>query len=220
MGTIIIACHTIADEVNLAISTTGVSHPVCWTDSKLHAKPENLREHVQSVLNRISNVETVLLAFGYCGAGLVGVKSDGARLVLPKVEDCISLVLGSEERRRQHSVATASYYLTRGWIESEKNIADEWAYAIRRFGMERGRKLMRSMLKHYRQLTLIDTGAYDITSYQARTKILAEDLNLINRTVDGSQRLLEKLLVGPWDDEFLVIEPGREVTRDEFLGWS
>jgi hypothetical protein len=218
MSTIIVACNTIADELNLAIRTTATPHPVYWIDSKLHTKPEKLREQIQGSLDRISNVSTILLAFGFCGAGLAGVRSTTSRLILPRVEDCISLLLGSEQIRRQVSRETASYYLTRGWIESENNIGDQCDYCTRKFGPDRGLRIMKEMLKHYRHLTLIDTGAYDITSYGRKIGELAAKLGLTDKIITGSQRLLQKLLTGPWDEEFVLVDPGREIGREDFLG--
>jgi hypothetical protein len=217
MSTVIIACNTIADELNLAIRETGVTHPVLWIDSKLHTKPEQLKEHIQAAISRISNVSTIILAFGYCGNALVGIKSEKARLVFPKAEDCISLLLGSTERRRALSKETCSYYLTRGWMESENNLADEYAYSVRKFGPERALRVMRAILKNYQHLTLIDTGAYDITPLKPRTEELAATLGLCHKVVEGSQRLLHKLLTGPWDEEFVQVEPGQEITLDSLL---
>jgi len=158
MSAVIVACHTIEDELNLAVRETHVTYPVFWIDSKLHVKPENLRDQVQGTISRITNVSTILLAFGCCGTGLVGIRSETSRLILPKVEDCISLLLGSEERRRIMARETASYFLTRGWLESENNLQTEYEYCVRKFGLERTVRVMRTMLKHYRHLTLIDTG--------------------------------------------------------------
>jgi hypothetical protein len=219
MSTIIVACNTIADELNLAIRTTGVTHPVLWIDSKLHTKPEKLKEHIQAAISRISNVSTIILAFGYCGNALVGIKSESARLIFPKTEDCISLLLGSTERRKTLSKETSSYFLTRGWIESESNLADEYAYCLRKFGPERTLKVMRAMLKNYRHLTLIDTGAYDVGPLQPKTEELAATLGLCHKIVKGSQRLFHKLLVGPWDEEFFQLEPGQEITLDNLMEW-
>ncbi len=219
MSTIIVACNTIADELNLAIKATGVTHPVLWIDSKLHTKPEKLKGEIQAAISRISNVSTIILAFGYCGNALVGIKSEKARLVFPKIEDCISLLLGSAEKRRTLSKETCSYYLTRGWIESENNLAEEYAYCVRKFGPVRALRLMRTILKNYRHLTLIDTGAYDIMSLKPRTEELAATLGLCHKVVEGSQRLFHKLLTGPWDEEFVQLEPGEEITLDSLLEW-
>jgi len=217
MSTIIVACHTLEDELNLAIRSTGVTYPVYWIDSKLHTKPEKLKEQVQAAISRISNVSTILLTFGYCGNALVGVKSESARLILPRVQDCISLLLGSEEKRGRLSKETPSYFLTRGWIESENNLADEYDYCVRRFGPERGLRLMRTILKHYRHLSLNHNAAYEITRYQAKTEALAASLGLGHQMVKGSQTLFHKLLTGPWDGDFVIAEPGQEITLDGLL---
>jgi hypothetical protein len=220
MSTIIVACHTLTDELNLAIRTTGVGYPVFWIDSKLHIKPEKLREEVQATLLKISNVSTILLAFGYCGNGLAGIKSETARLILPRVEDCISILLGSQERRSKLSRDSASYFLTKGWIESENNITDEWNYSVKRFGEERGARIMRAMLKNYRHLTLIDTEAYDVMLYKEKTEELAAKLGLTHQVVKGSRRLFQKLLVGPWDEEFVIAEPGEAIPSNAIFGLS
>jgi hypothetical protein len=104
-------------------------------------------------------------------------------------------------------------------MESENNLADEYAYCVRKFGHERALKLMRTMLKNYRHLTLIDTGAYDIAPFKPRTEELAATLGLCHKVVEGSQRLFHKLLTGPWDEEFVQMEPGQEITLDSLLEW-
>jgi hypothetical protein len=220
MSTIIVACNTIRDELDLAIRATGVTYPVYRIDSKLHIEPQKLKESIQETIDRITNVSTIILAFGFCGYGLVGIKSEKARLILPKAEDCISLLLGSQERRTVLSTEAARYYLTRGWIESEHNIADTVDYSIRRFGAQRGLRVVRSMLKHYRYLTLLDTGGYDIAPYRQKTEELAEQLGLERQIMRGSQRFLEKLLTGPWDEEFIVADPGQPIAVDGFSEWS
>ena len=217
MSAVIVACHTIEDELNLAIRETHVIYPVFWIDSKLHVKPENLREQVQGTISRITNVSAILLAFGCCGTGLVGIKSETAQLILPKVEDCISLLLGSEERRRTMARESASYFLTRGWLESENNLQTEYDYCMRKFGPERTVRVMRTMLKHYRHLTLIDTGGYNIDLYRRRTEELATTLGLSHQVVEGSQRFFRKLLLGPWDEEFIIARPGESITLDALL---
>ncbi len=188
MSAIIIACNTIADEINLAIKTTGVTHPVLWIDSKLHTKPEKLKEEIQAAISRISNVSTIILAFGFCGNALIGIKSEHARLVFPRTEDCISMLLGSEQRRRALSSETCSYFLTRGWLESENNLADEYAYCVRKFGPQRALKVMRAILKNYRHLTLIDTGAYDITRLRSQDRGACDNARSLSQ---GCRRLTE-----------------------------
>lgn len=34
--------------------------------------------------------------------------------------------------------------------------------------------------------------------------------------VEGSDRILEKLVSGRWDEQFVVLEPGQEMTEQDF----
>jgi hypothetical protein len=130
------------------------------------------------------------------------------------------LLVGSQERRTVLSMEAARYYITRGWIESEHNIADTFDYSVRRFGAQRGLRVMQSMLKHYRYLTLLDTGGYDISPYREKTGELAAKLGLEHQTIKGSQRFLEKLLTGPWDEEFIIADPGEPIAAGDLFEWS
>jgi hypothetical protein len=204
----ILACKTIAHELESAIRTTKVSYPIVWVDSELHNRPETLREEIQSKIDSITETDTIILAFGLCGNGLVGLHSEAARLILPRTEDCIALLLGSQERRTMLAQDAPRYFLTKGWLESETSIAREYDYCVRKFGHKSGLRVMRMMLEGYRYFTFIETGGYDSGPYIAQTETLAQELGLDHQVIEGSSRFFEKLLLGPWDHEFIIIQPG------------
>lgn len=218
MSTVILACQTIADELKKAIAVTKVDYPVVWVESGLHNYPDHLRKRIQEEINRIGNVSCIILAFGSCGNSLLGIKSNEARLVFPRVDDCITLLLGFPQRRKKLSKEMASYYLTKGWLDYERSILNEYEHCLQRYGWEKANKIMKVLLNHYKRLILIDTGAYNLDDqYLETTRRFAQNFNLIHQVVPGSLRLLEKLLQGPWDEEFIVLEPGQEISLDHFL---
>jgi hypothetical protein len=212
MGTAIVACHTLRDELNLVIKETGVDYPVIYIESELHNTPELLHKRIQEEINCIDNVTVILLAFGYCGNSLLGIKSARARLVIPKADDCIPLLLGSCEARRNVLKEKGTYFLTQGWLDNENNLLREYERCIERYGPERALKIMKIIRGHYKRLMLIDTGAYAVESILPQTQRFAEMLTMCHEVAKGSLRLLYKLLQGQWDEEFLVLEPGQEVT--------
>ncbi|MGB9885653.1 MAG: DUF1638 domain-containing protein [Moorellales bacterium] len=218
MKAVVLACQTIAEELSAAAAATGVDYPIFWVESGLHNYPDRLRQRIQEELNRLANVDTVLLAFGSCGNALLGVSSPTARLVFPRVEDCISLLLGSEDTRRRLSRQVGTYYLTKGWMEYETSLWSEYHHCLRRYGPEKTARIMRLMLNHYRRLVLIDTGTFDLAKYRRLTQELAVALGLEHLVVPGSSRLFEKLLLGPWDEEFVLIEPGEAVGLAHLMG--
>ena len=213
MNTLIIACQMISDELNLAISRTGVDYPVIWIESRFHEQPDQLRARLQDVINRISNVQYIVLAFGYCGNALLGLEARKASLVIPRVDDCISLLLGSQALYHKFSNEVGTYFLTGGWLKYENGILNEFGRNIQRYGQARAYEISKVMLAHYSRLVLIDTGAYDIDVCLEKVQRLAGILGIAYEVIPGSGELLTKLLEGPWHD-FSIIPPGSSVTEE------
>jgi hypothetical protein len=200
--------------MNLAICETGVQHPVLWIESRLHERPDKLRSKLQEEINKISNVQYIAMAFGYCGSALTGIKSENSFLVIPRVDDCIALLLGSQAKRYLLSNETGTYYLTKGWLEYENSILNEYDRCSSRYGQERAKEITKIMLEHYRRLVVIDTGAYCVETCLEKIQKLANILNINYQVVPGSGDLLKKLLTGQWDNDFCIIPPGTKVTME------
>ncbi|HEY3426658.1 MAG TPA: DUF1638 domain-containing protein [Negativicutes bacterium] len=220
MGTVIIACQTLQDELRMALKETGVNYPVFYIESGLHIQPDSLHRRIQEEINRIDNVELILLVFGYCGNSLMGVTSSQAKMVIAKVDDCIPLLLGSADIRKKISKEMGTYFITKGWLDYENNIVQEYERCILRYGEQRALKVMKTMLGHYKRFMLIDTGAYPVESVLGRTQDFAKKLNMQHEIATGSLRLLHKLLLGQWDDEFIILEPGQEITLKDICDSS
>ncbi len=211
--TVILACNTIRDEFAKAALETGCNHPFRWVESGPHLRPESLRLRLQEELDRISEADRVLLGFGYCGNAVTGLISRNYELVIPRVDDCISLLLGSKENRALCSKSGGIYFLTKGWLEGEFNIWKEYQAVLARFGPKRTERVFRRMLAHYQFLGLIDTGAYNLDALIPLVREIASTLKLQTRVLPGSDQYLKKLLSGPWnEDEFIIL--GRN-TRSE-----
>ena len=211
----VVACQTIRDELRLALQETGVNYPVLYIEAGLHNKPGALHGRIQRELDMLDNVDTVLLVFGYCGNSMLGVKSAKFQIIVPRVDDCISLLLGSTRARREISQEMGTYFITKGWLECEQNIIWEYERCVVRYGEQRALRLMKRMLGHYRRFMVIDTGAYPVGSVMPRTSAFAQKLAMRHEVVPGSPRLLHKLLLGQWDEEFIILQPGEEFTLSE-----
>lgn len=215
MSTVIITCQTIKNEVNLAIRETGVNYPMLLVDSGLHNFPDRLRRTIQEQIDKIDNVSTIIMAFGYCGNGLLGIRSQNARLIVPRADDCITLLLGSHEIRNRIQNESGTYFLTKGWLDSERNIITEYRECVARYGQDRALRIMKTMFMHYRRLMVIDTKAYELKDVLETTRAFAETIGLTHEQHSGSLRFISKLLTGPWNaEEFIILEPGNELTFD------
>ena len=206
--TVAIACQTIEDEINAVNNALPVPIPIVWVESGLHNFPDQLKERIQQKIDKIVGVENILLLFGYCGNSIEGLVASQARLVVPKVEDCISLLLGGNQIRQALSRKTPAFYLTDGWLRYEKNIYWEYEQCLKKYGEVRSLRIFQAMFAHYSNLNFIDTGCYDLTSVMCRTDEFAAKLNLKQGIVPGTLKLITKALLEEWDEDFLIVPQG------------
>lgn len=166
----------------------------------------------------VSPVDDVLLALGYCGNGLQGLVSHTARLVFPRVDDCISLFLNHGCSRADIKRDAHAFYLTKGWLAHNNALLDSHHEWVQRFGPEKAHHLRKASMAAYRRYTLIDTGAYDVSEQIPTVQEMADDLQLEQTLVPGSLQLLERLVAGPWDSEVVVVPPGEAITIMHLFG--
>jgi len=214
MNCAIIACQTLQDELNLAIQETRCQYPVIWLESKYHISPNSLREKLQSEIDNLKKIDTILFAYGSCGSGLVGLTASTANLIIPKTEDCISMILSQPTKTFERPKKT--YFITKGWMDSSSSLLEEYEHTLKRHGEERTKRIFKLMLGHYQYLMLIDTGAYNLDEWKNKAQELAQKVNLELVTKETSIWLLKQLLTGPYDENFCTIKKGETVSLGHF----
>lgn len=214
-NTCIIACSMLRDELERAVAETGCKYPVTWLDAGLHNYPGRLRQELQGALDQVSGCSRVLLSYGFCGNSIVNIKAGDFEIILPRADDCITLLLGSQKRRVELSKHCGTYFLTRAWLHGERNIRVEYEYAVEKYGEEQGKEIFDMMFGNYRQLALLDDGCYPLEEVAGEVKETAELLGLPCCTVPASNQRLKDLLTGPWPEEwFLHLGPGEVLTQE------
>lgn len=216
MKTVIVSCRTIEDEVMAAHAKAGVDYPVEWLESGLHNQPPILLARLQETLDAL-DCERVLLAMGFCGNSYKGLKLGGYELIVPRVDDCISLLLGGVDRRMEVSRELAAYFFTEGWMRGERNIWEEYKYTVEQYGEEMAETVMEMMYSHYRTLALLDTGVGDVDALCEKVEPLAEALHLERKKVSATLDYFTDLFLGPWDDptRFVRFAPGSTVQESD-----
>ena len=210
MKTAVIACKTMEDELKFAMEKAGCTYPVTWLESGLHNVPAKLRDGVQEVIDGL-DADRVLLAMGFCGNALAGVKAGTKEVILPRVDDCITLLLGSVKRRRAVTEEYAAYFFTEGWLRGEQNLWVEHLHMVEKYGEDVAEMLEADMYGHYRTLGLLDCGEKPVEPLIEHTKMIADTLHLQQQVIPASVDYLTELLNGPWSSErFLTIGPGEE----------
>jgi Protein of unknown function (DUF1638) len=211
----VLACATVLEELGPLMPD---DMDVAEFDFGLHLHPEGLRDALQAAVDTAAaDHDVVVLGYGLCSMAVVGLRANGCTVVVPRVDDCIAAFLGSqEEYRRRTKEEPGTYYLTKGWIEVSDTLLDEYRRLVDAYGDQRAERMMSLMLRHYKRLVFIDTGHVDQERYRRQARAIADRFGLAYQEIPGSQRLLLKLLNGPWDDEFVVAEPGGTIRFDEF----
>jgi hypothetical protein len=213
--TTMIACRTVIEEME-SLLPAGMA--VETLVSGLHLCSDKLRETLQARIDDITaHTETIILGYGLCSMGVVGLKADHSTLIIPRLDDCIGMFLGS---RKAYSAelekAPGTYFLSKGWIKAGITLVDELKRMEDRYGKGRADRVMKRMLQHYTRLAFIDTGAPDQASYRQFARKAGETLHLAYEEIRGTRTLLEKIANGPWDDDFVVAGPGRTVSLRDF----
>lgn len=213
---IVIACATVIEEMSPFLPADVPSETL---DFGLHLNPRELRKSLQNRIDLASlQADVLLLGYGLCSMAVVGIYATTAHLVIPRVDDCISIFLGScKAYKDQTKKEPGTYYLTKGWMEVGDSPFEEYKRLVDRFGEARAERMTRLMLRNYTRLGFINTGQYQIERYRDLARQTAEKFSLRFEEIDGSPALVKKLVFGPWDEEFLVVEPGQTIQYTDFV---
>ena len=215
MKTVILSCRTLEDEVLAALKESGKDYEVVWLESGLHNIPKRLTSRIQEELDRIE-ADRVLIAMGFCGNAMAGIHGD-FEIILPRVDDCISLLLGSVERRMEISRELAAYFFTEGWVRGERNMIVEYEHTLSKYGPETTESVMEMMYSHYRTLAILDSGVGNTVSLLERTKEISEILHLEQKVVPGTLDYLTELFTGPWNSEKYIVVPVGQILDGSLL---
>jgi Protein of unknown function (DUF1638) len=217
--TVVIACATVIEEM-LPLMPESMEQRTL--EFGLHVYPDKLRTTLQAAIDEVVAAHpgeelTILLGYGLCSQALVGVQARDCTLVLPRVDDCIAIFLGSRSAYKQEAgKEPGTYYLTKGWVEVGETPFTEYEHAVARYGQARADRLFKIMMANYKRLALINTGQYEIEKYRDYARQTAERFGLRYEEIPGATTLVEKLLFGPWNDEFVVLQPGEVFRLDHF----
>jgi hypothetical protein len=208
-NTALVCCETLHDEISAVLQKLNLSCPVIWIEQGLHNFPVNLHNRLQETLRGLSNIEQVILGFGYCGNAVCGLVTGDFRMIIPRADDCITLLLGAETRARNEG----TYFLSSGWLRGEQHIWRDYQYSIKKYGKKQGKQIIKMMLENYKYLGALDTRFDKDSVFLEETKTIAEELELELRILPASLDYFFELFSGPWPEErFVIIPPRTEIS--------
>jgi len=214
-GIRLIACPAVLGELaDGALSDVDCRH----LEAQLHVSPERLKAALRAAVADADRPgATIVIGYGLCSNAVLGLKTQHATLVVPRVDDCIAMMLGSNAAFAAESAkAPGTYYVAKAYLEECDTILSDHEKLIEKRGAERAEKMMRLLLAHYTRIALIDTGRYDLAPYRARVAEFAERFDLAVEELPGTTRILDELVAGEGGDDFVVAPAGHELTLQDF----
>ena len=92
----LIACETVIQEVRPLMPPDLLFHTL---ESGLHLYPDKLQNTLQEEIDQTpADIQRIILGFGLCSMAVVGLKARHSQLIVPRIDDCIGIFLGSRKR--------------------------------------------------------------------------------------------------------------------------
>lgn len=222
--TVVIACRVMQELLQGRLAD---DLPVTYMDIALHNTPKRLAGALQAELDRLPVPSRVFLGYGLCGNGLSGVRAGEHTLIIPRTHDCVAIFLGSHQRYVQRFFAAPNtYYLTRGWIEANDEPLTDYLDYVRDYGQDDADYLVEMKYRHYRKLCMVGFTQEELDKCRPRALEIAqfcgERWGMVYEEVLGTTELLDRLCAltrtaGGQDSEFVVVQPGDEITPELFM---
>ena len=122
----VVGCGIFKNEIEYLKPRITAALDFYWLPQRLHSKPLELRTLVQAEIDKADGADKtydgIVLLYGLCSKGTIGVSSRKYPVAVPKVQDCIGILLGSNERYMAHfREKPGTYWFTKGWFETGFN---------------------------------------------------------------------------------------------------
>jgi len=229
---VVVSCQVLQDLLT-DLLPDGLAQQVTFMDYGLHRVPGKMAGTLQEVLDGLEQPSLVVLGYGLCGTGLKGLKSGPHTLLVPRVDDCIALLLGSYHAyMREFQAVPGTYYLSKGWLESGSHPLKEYHEYVPRYGEKEAMWIMDQQYRHYERLVLVAHSEVDLEGYRPQAQEVSrfcERWAMRYEEMLGSDRYIRRLIelaeqlagngtsASVADTDFVIVPPGGEIRQESFM---
>jgi N-methylhydantoinase A/oxoprolinase/acetone carboxylase beta subunit len=231
----IIACAVLALDIKTVAEKMGLDPGVKYLEGGLHEQPLLLREKLQAAIDEISasgRCDRIVIGYGVCGRGTVGIQAREIPLAIPRVHDCIALFLGGDRAYQlEFNKYPGTYYISSGWYEEKTEpfsqhkqsvyIGDQklsYDQLVEKHGAKAAGEIhqfLSSWKQNYQRAAYIDTGVRKSSEHANYAREMARENRWKYEELSGDHALIEKLLKARQTDaEILVVPPGHVIRFD------
>lgn len=194
----------------------------------LHDTPAVLTAALAENIARVEAQEknrpdAILLGYGLCSNGVVGLKSGTIPLVVPRTDDCIAVFLGSQKRyKKLFDEYNPVYWVNNGWLErsdvpTKENQEKLYLEYCEKYDEDNADYLMEQdalWIAEYRTCGYIASDAYESPAYRGTARDMAALHGWELAEIEGDSAMMRRMVAGDWrEDEVLVCPPGHGITQ-------
>lgn len=216
----LVACDVFLEEIRAYPNLVSRFCTTELLEMGMHDYPDRLKQSVQAAIDSIERafqVDQIVLAYGFCGGGTLGLKTSRAELVVPRAHDCISILLGSAQKHeRLQKDSPRTYFYSPGWVR-EKRVPgpDREKWIREKYEARYDDDMIDEIVEaDYEAYEIYNSAGYvDIVSNHAARhycKDCCQTMNWEFKDLSGDKSWWEALLKGDFDpNRFLILKPGQ-----------
>lgn len=206
----IISCAVFEPYLKILLRNRNDIASVVFLEVKQHNHPEQLAQLLQQGIDRIRDVDEILVMYGLCGNAILPLKSIGIPIRFLKVHDCGMVLAGSRKcykerfaHRLSQSYACAAYDV----LESSQNyrMSLEYLRIKQEYGEDNAEYILETLHKPKNETTVFfDFG---LTEDQA---FLRKHAGRPLEVVSGGWQMMQDFIDGK-DNDAVVLKENEEL---------
>jgi len=234
----VIACEILYREVSYCVARSKNVVDATFLKKGLHdvGQPQMsraLREEIARVPK--DQYEAILLAYGLCSNGIIGLTAEEIPLVVPRAHDCITLLMGSKETYQDYfNKHPGTFFRSSGWIErnqaeigpdgkpisimTQLGLNRTFEELVAKYGEDNAKYIDETLggwggTRSYNTLAYLDMGIGDFPHHEEQAREEAREKGWQFHSLRGDIDLLTRLIDGEWDTaDFLVVQPDQKIS--------
>lgn len=231
----LITCKVLTRLVCHCVARTPHIVDMEFTEKGAHDDSDYLRELIQRKIDACEEskkYDAILLGYGLCGNAVLNLSARSIPLVIPRAHDCCTIFLGSRGKYIEYFGDSPSIaFNAAGYMEHEGSQVEEaggvreqlgWDKTyedyVKQYGEENAKYIWETLhpgnkpYKEDKKLVFIEIPELSHLGYAEKCRNQAQDNGGDYIELDGSIRLIEKLIFGEWsEEEFLVVKPKQHI---------